>query len=88
MIKRSLLARVALLALSVPATAQLMVSGNDAKARLVDRVNTVVADPPPDTVTIHDLASLPPRLTPASEAPIGAWAQGAAFSADDRTLLA
>jgi len=51
MIKRSLLARVALLALSVPATAQLMVSGNDAKARLVDGVNAVVANPPPDTVT-------------------------------------
>jgi len=31
---------------------------------------------------------MPPRLTPAGEAPIGAWAQGAAFSADDRTLLA
>jgi hypothetical protein len=37
------------------ADAQIVVSANDAKVRLVDGVNTTVPNPPPDTVTVIDL---------------------------------
>jgi hypothetical protein len=47
----SLLALVALPLLSLGATAQIAVSANDNKVTLVNGVNTVVANPPPDTVT-------------------------------------
>ena len=67
--KRTLLAGVAVLALAQPAPAQLMVSGNDAKARLVNGVTQIVANPPADTVTIYDMASMPPRLVASVAAP-------------------
>ncbi|MDB5317978.1 MAG: hypothetical protein JWO24_3822, partial [Rhodospirillales bacterium] len=43
------------------ASAQIAVSGNDNKQRLVNGVNTVVANPPPDTITILDLGGRAPR---------------------------
>ena len=43
------------------ASAQIVVSANDGKAVLVDGVNTVPANPPPDTVTIIDLNVSPPK---------------------------
>jgi DNA-binding beta-propeller fold protein YncE len=42
--------------------AQIVVSANDAKVRLVDGVNTTVPNPPPDTVTIIDLSRGQPRV--------------------------
>jgi DNA-binding beta-propeller fold protein YncE len=49
--------------------AQLVVSANDAKVVLVDGVQTVVRNPPSDTITIFDLASTPPRLVVELNAP-------------------
>lgn len=43
------------------ASAQIAVSGNDNKQRLVNGVNTVVANPPPDTITVVDLGGARPR---------------------------
>ena len=42
--------------------AQIVVSANDAKVRLVDGVNTTVPNAPPDTVTIIDLSRGQPRI--------------------------
>ena len=42
--------------------AELAVSANDNKAVLADGVTRVVADPPPDTITVLDLAASPPRV--------------------------
>ena len=44
------------------ASAQIPVSGNDNKQRLVNGENTVVANPPPDTITILDLGGRAPRV--------------------------
>lgn len=44
------------------ASAQIAVSGNDNKQRLVNGVNTVVQNPPPDTISILDLGGRAPRL--------------------------
>lgn len=44
------------------ASAQIVVSANDNKAVLVDGVNTVPANPAPDTVSIIDLNVSPPKL--------------------------
>jgi DNA-binding beta-propeller fold protein YncE len=44
------------------AHAQIVVSANDSKVRLVDGVNTPVPGAPPDTVTIIDLRSGSPRV--------------------------
>jgi DNA-binding beta-propeller fold protein YncE len=89
MLKRSLLAGVALLALAGPATAELMASGNDTKAVLVDGVNTVVANPAPETVTVYDLASTPPRLVATVAAPNSVTGPpfSVAFTPDERLLL-
>jgi DNA-binding beta-propeller fold protein YncE len=43
-------------------SAQIVVSANDNKAVLVDGVNTVPANPAPDTVSIIDLNVSPPKL--------------------------
>jgi DNA-binding beta-propeller fold protein YncE len=42
--------------------AQIVVSANDSKVRLVEGVNTTVPDAPPDTVTLIDLRSGQPRV--------------------------
>ncbi|MES2711198.1 MAG: YncE family protein [Pseudomonadota bacterium] len=54
-------ATLALLLAAGTASAQIAVSGNDNKQRLVNGVNTVVANPPPDTITILDLGGRAPR---------------------------
>lgn len=64
----------ALLLLTIPllssgAAAQLVVSANDNKAVLVDGVNTVVQNPPADTVTVIDLNVAPPRIVGEVAAP-------------------
>ena len=62
---------VALLLLTVarPAGAQVAVSANDAKVALVDGATTIVRNPPPDTVTIIDLSTSPPRVVAELRAP-------------------
>jgi len=69
MFKTSLLATAAILSLAGAATAQIMVSGNDAKVVLVNGVTSVVANPAADTITVHDLGVSPPRLVATVEAP-------------------
>ena len=51
------------------AAAQLAVSANDAKAVLVNGVNTVPPNPPDDTVTIIDLGVSPPKVVGELKAP-------------------
>jgi DNA-binding beta-propeller fold protein YncE len=51
------------------ATAQIAVSANDNKIALVDGVNTVPANPPPDTVTILDIGVSPPKVLGEVQAP-------------------
>ncbi len=41
--------------------AEIAVSANDAKVRLINGVNTVLSNPGPDTVTVIDLSASPPR---------------------------
>jgi len=48
--------------LCADASAQIVVSANDAKVRLVDGVNTTIPNPPPDTVTIIQLDTGAPRI--------------------------
>jgi DNA-binding beta-propeller fold protein YncE len=56
-------------ALALPAAAQIAVSANDHKARLVNGVNTVPPNPTPDTVTIIDLKTNPPTIIAEVNAP-------------------
>jgi DNA-binding beta-propeller fold protein YncE len=56
-------------ALALPAAAQIAVSANDHKARLVNGVNTVPPNPTPDTVTIIDLKTNPPAIIAEVNAP-------------------
>jgi DNA-binding beta-propeller fold protein YncE len=65
----SVLALLALPILSSGALAQLAVSANDNKAVLVDGVNTVPQNPAPDTVTIIDLSTSPPKIIGEVQAP-------------------
>lgn len=51
------------------AEAQLAVSANDSKSRLVDGVTAVVPQPPPDTVTVIDLGVSPPKVVAELRAP-------------------
>jgi DNA-binding beta-propeller fold protein YncE len=51
------------------AQAQIAVSANDNKIALVDGVNTVPANPPPDTVTILDIGVSPPKVLGELQAP-------------------
>src|SRR5258707_15203193 len=51
------------------ASGQLAVSANDGKAVLVDGVNSVPANPPPDTVTVIDLSTNPPKVIAELQAP-------------------
>src|SRR4029077_1518001 len=80
---------VFLTALGPPARAQLAVSSNDNKALLVDGVNTVVQNAPPDTVTIIDLGVSPPKVVGELRAP-GSWAsppQSVAVAPDESIAL-
>jgi DNA-binding beta-propeller fold protein YncE len=60
---------VAASALAGPAAAQLAVSANENKITLVDGVQTVVRNPPPDTVTIVDLSGPQPKVVAEIPAP-------------------
>jgi DNA-binding beta-propeller fold protein YncE len=64
-----LVAAIAAAALAVPAAAQIAVSANDHKARLVNGVNQVPPNPTPDTVTIIDLKTTPPTVVAEVNAP-------------------
>lgn len=71
------------------AAAQLAVSSNDNKVRNLEGVNTVVRNPPPDTVTILDLGVSPPKVVGELVAP-GSWAsppQSVAVAPDESIAL-
>jgi len=69
----TLLALLAVLAMLLgalaPAHAELAVTANDNKMVNINGKNTVVANPPPDTVSIIDLKASPPRIIAEIEAP-------------------
>jgi hypothetical protein len=68
-----LAAGLALLAVTTTAPvvrAQIAVSGNDNKILLVNGVVTVVPNPPPDTVSVIDLTTAPPRVVGEVPAPV------------------
>jgi DNA-binding beta-propeller fold protein YncE len=60
---------LAVLLVAAPASAQIAVSSNDNKVNLVNGVVKIVADPKPDTVTILDLKTSPPKVIAELEAP-------------------
>src|SRR5215831_12615627 len=63
------LSLAALISVSSGASGQLALSANDGKAVLVDGVNSVPANPPPDTVTVIDLGATPPKVVAELQAP-------------------
>ncbi len=78
-----------LLSVQSGAYAQLAVSSNDNKARLINGVNNVVLNPTPDTATIIDLGANPPRVIAEVEAP-GGWSappQSVAVAPDESIAL-
>jgi DNA-binding beta-propeller fold protein YncE len=56
------LSLAALISAAGGASAQLALSANDGKAVLIDGVNSVPANPPPDSVSIIDLNATPPKV--------------------------
>ena len=60
--RRMLIVLVAMLLAPLLAEAQLAVSSNDNKVVLDNGVNKVVPSPPPDTMSVIDLAVSPPRV--------------------------
>ncbi len=69
--------------------AQLAVSSNDNKAELIAGVNTLVRNPPPDTVSIVDMGATPPQLIAELNAP-GGWSappQSVAVAPDESIAL-
>ena len=56
------LTTAAALVVSLPAAAQIAVSANDAKVKLVNGIAQVVKDPPADTISLIDLSVSPPKL--------------------------
>jgi DNA-binding beta-propeller fold protein YncE len=70
---RVTLAIVALL-IACPAGAEIAISANDAHSALVNGVAGAVDNPPPDTVSVIDLAQTPPRIKATVE--VGASALG------------
>jgi hypothetical protein len=74
---------------SLDAHAQLVVSANDSKVRLVDGVNTTVPNPPPDTVTVIDLRAGQPRIVGEIQVPnsIVGPPQNVAISPDETIAL-
>lgn len=53
----------AAISIATPAAAQIAISANENKVILVDGVQTVARNPPPDTVTIIDLSGPSPKVT-------------------------
>jgi DNA-binding beta-propeller fold protein YncE len=62
MIRATLAAGAVLLAASIPASAQIAVSANDGKVKLVNGAAQVVKEPVPDTISIIDLSASPPKV--------------------------
>jgi DNA-binding beta-propeller fold protein YncE len=60
---------VALVLMARPALADLVVTANDSHSSNVDGVVGPAKNPPPDTVSIIDVAQYPPRVTATVEAP-------------------
>ena len=58
-----------LLLAALPVRAQIAVSANDATEILVDGVRVMVANAPPDTVTLIDLGARPPKIVAELHAP-------------------
>ena len=58
----AILAALLVAGTAASAYAQLAISANDAKLRLVDGKVEVQKSPPPDTVTIIDLRTTPPKV--------------------------
>ncbi len=56
------LAGISFTLVAVPGRAQLAVTANDNHLTLVNGVKTVVANPPPDTVSIVDMGATPPKI--------------------------
>ena len=84
----------ALVALTLPffaatANAQIAVSANDNKIALVNGVNVVPANPPPDTVTILDIGVSPPKVLGELQAPssVVGVPQSVAVSKDESFAL-
>lgn len=74
---------------SVVVRAQIAVSSNDNKAVWVNGVNVVPANPKPDTVSVLDLSTTPPRILTEFEAP-GGWSappQSVAVAPDESIAL-
>jgi DNA-binding beta-propeller fold protein YncE len=74
---------------SFAAAAQIAVSANDNKAVLVNGVGTVVTNPVPDTVTIIDLSTKPPKVIGELKAPTSVVGppQSVAVSRDESFAL-
>lgn len=79
----------AALPLGSMAMAQIAVSANDNKIALVDGVNTVPANPAPDTVTILDIGVTPPKVLGELQAPssVVGVPQSVAVSKDESFAL-
>ena len=65
----TVVALLAVLALVPVAHAQLLVSTNDNKVALVNGVATVVTNPSPDTLTVIDIKSWPPKTVAEVDVP-------------------
>ena len=85
----ALAALVTLPFLGFTANAQIAVSANDNKIALVDGVNTVPANPAPDTVTILDIGVSPPKVLGELNAPssVVGVPQSVAVSKDESFAL-
>ena len=67
---RAAFAAALLVALTAAAAqAQLAISANDAKVKLVDGKVTIDSDPQPDTVTLIDLRATPPKVVAEIDVP-------------------
>jgi DNA-binding beta-propeller fold protein YncE len=88
MTRTALLAGAAV-ALALPASAELLVSANDAKARLINGATVIAADPPPDTVTVLDISASPPRQVAEVQAPTSVVGPplSVALTPDERLVL-
>ncbi len=89
MLRNTTLTGLAALALAAPASAQLLVSANDAKARLINGATVIAADPPPDTVTVLDISANPPRRVAEVQAPTSVVGppSSVALTPDERLVL-
>ncbi|WP_426955722.1 beta-propeller fold lactonase family protein [Muricoccus radiodurans] len=85
-----ILAGAALALCAVQAVAQVVVSGNDGKRTLVGGVNTLVPNPPPDTVSILDISGPRPRVVAEVQAPhsVVGPPSSVAVTPDERLALA